>query len=32
LGAQKGCVHLIDTIFDSAETLRLYLQNIQIKD
>jgi len=27
LGAQNGCVHLIDTIFDSAETLRLYLQN-----
>lgn len=26
LGAQYGCVHLIDTIFDSGETLRLYLQ------
>lgn len=27
LGAQKGCVHLIDLIFDSAETMRMYLQN-----
>jgi hypothetical protein len=27
LGAQKGCVHLIDIIFDSAETLRMYVRN-----
>lgn len=27
LGAQKGCVHLIDTIYDSAETLRMYIRN-----
>lgn len=24
LGAQNGCVHLIDLVFDSAETLRMY--------
>jgi hypothetical protein len=26
LGAQQGCVHVIDIVYDSAETLRMYLQ------